>query len=373
MKQKTILFLVMAAAPVLFATADTALAWKIQPVPSKSDKFDSWLMTLKKGASEPLADPFAAAQHEEIAHRVFGCEGGGCRFPQPGTGKSAPPAVLAGVRWNDTPPIAVPRTGTGPLPGEKAVTIVDAPEQWGRLFREAGKWAEAGGTYGNTPLTPVLFRSHFGDMQFLHSMACEEKERASETKKRILAWARFMYKLALGEIGGGTGIRKTGLADIDDLFTHGEHSVEALFVSEAPWEYRADEDLHLFAMGVLIHLVSDSFADPHVDRDAPRGETCPNADGKRKPGQIRSFHVYTGQDSWAHGKAESDRLLASRMETMTDVGRTLLGYYSRKAPWEELKAYLDCVYDLADPDARAGPGSRYRKIEQRTAEPAVAP
>jgi hypothetical protein len=61
------------------------------------------------------------------------------------------------------------------------------------------------------------------------------------------------------------------------------------------------------------------------------------------------------------------------MTDLIDVGRTVMGYYSRSAPWEELKAYLDCVYDLADPDAPAGPGIKYRKREERAAEPKVEP
>ena len=51
--------------------------------------------------------------------------------------------------------------------------------------------------------------------------------------------------------------------------------------------------------------------------------------------------------------------------SIVDVGQTIMEYYSRKAPWEELKGYLDCVYDLADPNAPAGPGSNYKKIDKR--------
>jgi hypothetical protein len=372
MRRLMILFLVMANAFVFFAAAGTASAWKIQPVPSKTGNYDPWVKSLRDNASEQLAEPFATAQHEEIAHRIFGCEGEDCRFPPPGALKSAPSAILAGVRWNDTPPLT-PQAGTAPEPEGKVITITGDPAHWGSLFKDARKQAEAGRKYGNAPLTPVLFRSHFGDMQFLHSMASEEKERAGETKQKIMAWARFMYKLALGEITRGASIRKTGLADIDGLFTYTDDTVQALFVSDTPWEYRADDDLHLFAMGVLIHLVADGFSDSHVERDEPRGEECAHVGGKRSPGRILSFHVYGLQDSSAHGKAESDRQLAARMTDLIDVGRTVMGYYSRSAPWEELKAYLDCVYELADPDAPAGPGSKYGKREERAAEPRVEP
>jgi hypothetical protein len=48
-------------------------------------------------------------------------------------------------------------------------------------------------------------------------------------------------------------------------------------------------------------------------------------------------------------------------------------YYSRKAPWEELKGYLDCVYDLADPNAPAGPGSDYQKKDNKTIDTNILP
>jgi hypothetical protein len=370
MRRMIILSLVIVNVLVLFAIVDNAAAWKIQPVSSNTDKFDLWIKTLNNNATEQLAELFATAQHEEIAHRIFGCEGADCRYPQPGIQKSAPAAILAGVRWNDTPPLTLP---TGLLPAGKVLTITDDPEHWGVLFRNARKQAEAGVKFGNAPLTPVLYRSHFGDMQFLHSMASEEKEPAGQTKRKILAWSGFMYKLALGEINPGTSIRKTGLRDIDSLFANRDENVQTLFVSQAPWEYQADEDLHLFAMGVLIHMVSDSFPDSHVERDETRGEECQNVRGKSKPGRIRSFHVYVQQDISAHSKAESDGQLAYRMADLIDVNRTLMEYYYRKAPWDALKAYLDCIYDLADPDAPSGPGSTYRKKEVPIAEPKMTP
>jgi hypothetical protein len=71
--------------------------------------------------------------------------------------------------------------------------------------------------------------------------------------------------------------------------------------------------------------------------------------------------------------AESDGQLAYRMADLIDVNRTLMEYYYRKAPWDALKAYLDCIYDLADPDAPSGPGSTYRKKEVPIAEPKMTP
>ena len=43
-----------------------------------------------------------------------------------------------------------------------------------------------------------MYRSHFGDLQFLHSMASRDGEMASETRQRILMWAEFTWSVAVG-------------------------------------------------------------------------------------------------------------------------------------------------------------------------------
>jgi hypothetical protein len=377
MRPRTILSLVVTG--LLLFAASPAPAWNIQPVPSEKDKrigkYDKPTKRLKKYITAELVVHFTSPQHEEIAHRIFGCTEEDCRAPRAGQ-NAAPPAVLAGSRWNDTPPFKLLKTRTPFCPLDKVITINNDPECWGILFKDAKKQAEAGRKYGNAPLTLVLYRSHFGDMQFLHSMAASEQERAFETKQRIMAWAEFIYKIALGEIIRGTYVKKTGIPGIDSLFTHRDDTVQTLFVSDSPREYREDENLHLFAMGVLLHMVADSFSDSHVERGDQLGQECKQAKGKRNPGWIVQFHVYTLQDGPAHSTAETDRALAEKLEDDTspvEVGRALMEYYNRKAPWEELKGYLDCVYELADPNAPAGPGKDFKKRDGRTIDPVIIP
>lgn len=377
MRPRTIL--PIAITGLFLLTSTPALAWNVQPVPSEKDKrigkYDKPTKRLKKHITKELVVHFTIPQHEEIAHRIYGCAEGDCRAPRAGQ-KAAPPAVLAGSRWNDTPPFTLLKTRTAFCPLDKVITINNYPECWGILFKDAKKQAEAGRKYGNAPLTLVLYRSHFGDMQFLHSMATNEQELARETKQKIMAWAEFMYRVALGEINRGTYVKKTGMPDIDGLFTHRYDTVQTLFVNDSPREYREDENLHLFAMGVLLHMVADSFSDSHAERGDQLGQECRQAKGKRNPGWIRQFHVYILQDSSAHSTAETDQALAEKLEDDTspvDVGRAIMEYYNRKAPWEELKDYLDCVYELADPNAPAGPGEDFKKRDGRTSDPVNIP
>lgn len=382
MRQRTVLSII--AAGILLLAANSALAWNIQPVPSDTDRkvrsYKAWYKQFGQNAPDYIITKITSAQHEEIAHRIFGCdaEGGVCGSPKPGM-PSAPAAMLGGVRWNDSPPFTLLKTrSTDICPLGEVITIANRPACWLMLYKDAeGKAKKGAAQYGNAPLTLVLYRSHLGDMQFLHSMAASEQESASETKQKIMAWAEFMYRIALGEIDRGTSIKKTPIPGINSLFTYRYDTVQTLFVNDAPREYRKDDDLHLFAMGVLIHMVSDSFVDSHVERGDYLGHKCKAVPDKRKPGPVKSFRTYLPQDASSHGKAETMEILGKQIyrydPSVIDVGRAIMEYYRGNAKWEELKVYLDCVYDLAEPNAPAGPGTNYKNIDRKTAEPAYIP
>jgi hypothetical protein len=42
-----------------------------------------------------------------------------------------------------------------------------------------------------------------------------------------------------------------------------------------------------------------------------------------------------------------------------EVGKVLRHYRENDQPWDELKDYLECVFDLDDADAKAGPGVQF--------------
>ena len=41
---------------------------------------------------------------------------------------------------------------------------------------------------------------------------------------------------------------------------------------------------------------------------------------------------------------------------MVDVGKYLKGRWDAKATWEEVKPYLECVFEVQDPTKITGPG-----------------
>ena len=44
-----------------------------------------------------------------------------------------------------------------------------------------------------------------------------------------------------------------------------------------------------------------------------------------------------------------------------DVGQALRAYFERAAAWEEVRAYLDCVFTLENPNAQASAGDGFLK------------
>ena len=60
-----------------------------------------------------------------------------------------------------------------------------------------------------------LYRTHFGDMQWMHAMAERRGDEAHKTKQAILAWARYLYGLSTTVAAEQIAINKP-LSQIDD-------------------------------------------------------------------------------------------------------------------------------------------------------------
>lgn len=129
----------------------------------------------------------------------------------------------------------------------------------------------------------LIARSHFGDLQFFHGMASANNELPAATKRKMLTWARFLVDVAAGRISPNTKIKD--ISAISGLFpANAEWTVKKLFVFETASDIQARQR----AVGVLFHLIQDSFAHGHVQRD-------PATDA------IQEFHAYGDQDEDKHG------------------------------------------------------------------------
>lgn len=233
--------------------------------------------------------------------------------------------LVLGSEWNDDPDGLLRQGITKSL-------------YWYVLFNDAKLQAEC----NQTPTLPncqkvsieknpmMLYRSHFGDLQFIHSMASSESETAETTKQKMMAWAKFTYQVYVSEENlenealDGEKIR--AFSNIADLIQRSGWTVGALFDPKVigKWERSynprkyghfvsngnprtqndysrsPDEKISIrhVALGSLLHMIQDSYSDSHAER---KNGCNPLAKSK---GNIISFRNYIAQKPEDHGLAD---------------------------------------------------------------------
>lgn len=298
--------------------------------------------------------------HEEITNRIYGCNGDVCSGSE---ATQASAAILAGVRWNDDPPFrmtAKQARGTG-CKTASTIRFETQPNCWVELFRDAERGAAAGARYG--PGDAMLYRTHFGDLQFLHAMATRDGETAQETRARMMGWFEFAWRTAAGEYTLDKRLRDIGgNRTIADAFGKSDWRIMDLYTQGASGGLRSR--INDVAFGSLLHALQDSYAAGHVDREESSGSASCSAGALSvaAPGAIREFHAYNNQDHGAHGNADSKAAFSASFQqpgNVVDVGRALVRARQRGMHWDEIRPLFDCVLTLANPDALAGPGDDF--------------
>lgn len=301
-------------------------------------------------------EAFTEPVHEEITNRMYGCNGNACSGSQATT---APVPVLAGVRWNDDPPfrLAAGQARKSGCKVSETVRFETQPLCWVALFRDAQSGAAAGKHYGSGDA--MLYRSHFGDLQYLHAMASANGEAASQTKRRLMDWFEFTWRAAQGEYTLETRLKDIANPTIQEAFGRSEWRLMDLFTLGASGGLRRYVDD--VAFGSLLHAVQDSFAAGHVLREEASGLRRCAAAGidVAAPGNVLEFHAYNEQDHGLHAEADSHAAFMRRFQeagNVVDVGRVLVRARGEKMAWESVAPFFDCIFTLQRPDARAGPG-----------------
>lgn len=346
-----------------------AAAWKLSPSGTEQERKVStltagrWERAVSSLVSSRI-DNFTESVHEEITQRIYGCEGDGEACAS-GDMLYASPYVIAGVRWNDDPPFRLD-VGEGTKTDCKiseTIRVTTQPLCWAQLFRDAGRRARAGRPLDAGSGASLLARSHFGDLQFLHAMAERDGEPASETRRRVLMWAEFAWRTSLGEYGLESRLRGVPIAGMTEFFGHTEWRVQDLFTLGNPPLRRY---VHEVAFGTLLHAVEDSFAKGHVEREEGlEGATCPDTARLPMPGRVREFHSYVRQNGSRHGHYDSAEAFKAHMlaerPNVVEVGRALRELNDARAPWEQARPYLECIFALADPQRPASAGADFRE------------
>lgn len=341
----------------------TAPAGAFQSTPNRSPN-DTWLASmagvqarLSQEASERFLFLFRSPCHEAVTQAGFGC--GKDELIDCAKKDHASPAMIWGARWNDDPPFRM-TSGPSGCKFDQTIRANTQPSCWYRLFADAEKKAAAGATFG--PGYAMLYRVHFGDLQFLHAMASRDGEAAGATRANIMMWAEFTWGLATETISRTSRLKDLGIPELGSYFP-GELSATILFSLGYPGFQNSK--IAEVALGSLLHMVQDSFSRSHATRADSLGAECDGMPGAVQPGAIRQFHSYAKQNHGAHNSADDAKALElNRVETtpsVVDVCGLIIQLWTRKAPWAEARKYLDHVFAL-DPGAlAAGPGEGYQQ------------
>jgi hypothetical protein len=304
--------------------------------------------------------------HEAITLGALGCN------PQPAQEKDCVVEdavrenrfILYGVRWPDDPPFRLDSTKPAPFSSCDPYVILHStsqPECWLSMFNDAGAKSKIllltkPGVPAFGPGNYVLYRSHYGDLQFFHSMAANDRVPAAQTQAKMKMWARFLWGLAIKQVPVGQPIRSLGFEELKSYFPSGLTATNLFTTGRVTVRTRLDR----VALGVLLHMVQDSFSRSHAERAVETGGQCEQIPRFAKPGKIIQYFSYANQAAHLHDHEDTfDALSLQTLQTkptVVDVSRDFVTLWNEKAPWEEVSKFFDCVFDLQNPDAQAGPG-----------------
>ncbi len=229
---------------------------------------------------------------------------------------------IRGVFWNDDPCAQLFRNPSGLKPSLGL--------SWYSDFLSAQK-ADAPARRFRDLACPLLGRSHFGDLQFLHGMADRDGVAAVTTHSQILSWCEIAYRLASGEVGVDASLANTALASL--FADQPALTPRQLFRAERPAQVQAR------ALGSILHVLQDSYAAGHTLREArPEGR-----------GRIIQFYSFANQDHARHGKDDAwnggstDRQRVAAVTGGTDAlnaSAALLRMHRERKSWDEVSRFL---------------------------------
>lgn len=156
-------------------------------------------------------------------------------------------------------------------------------------------------------IDPLEYRSHYGDLQFLHGMGSEAVP-PTRTQGNIVDWVHFAYEVATGQIPPTATLKSLEQSHAFANFFAGtskrEWTVKKLFTNVGDIKCRnckdlsaSTEELASLALGALLHTIQDSFSTSHVERVLQDG------DSKYR---VVAWLDYRKQKAHCHGEADKD-------------------------------------------------------------------
>jgi hypothetical protein len=277
--------------------------------------------------------------------------------------------VITGVRWNDDP--------LHEMTNSKNI-IKDIVLYSDFYFNfehscEDKKYKKTGPAYD------LLYRTHCGDMQFLHAQASSNSEVASVTLDKVMMWLEFTYKVATGEIAHNhnfgslttphddheSHLSPKSASLFNDLMLYGDARAkwqpELMFTfschrvfkptPKCDPDYNHDmEEIRDIALGSALHLIQDSYSDSHISREP---EHCERKSIISNRGKIISFYTFSEQDDKKHAEADVDskkevRVLSDKTIGLDEISRDFIlkvmhDRETGEKSWLEVKEHLQKI------------------------------
>jgi hypothetical protein len=198
---------------------------------------------------------------------------------------------------------------------------------------------------------PLGMRGHFGDLQFMHSMA-PAGQTAGETYDRIHNWMEFAYKASYGAFNLRGDAHAVSIPGFDKMFVRGARRVGDLL------DYRFNS-AHLrasgIALGQMLHIGQDSFAGCHTERDAD--------------GRMLRFLNYAAQDAKTHAHFDEDKdkidAFTRKRLNPVDFGSRLLSMRADGKSWEEVEPLIAEYFKPLEDTTNSSAGAQCKAQTQQ--------
>ena len=254
-------------------------------------------------------------------------------------------SIIEGVHSNDFPAQYLTERAVFWCTGRVLRITVDAdvPCIMGSFVRASKSRA----SFANRSWTlqrPIGMRGHFGDLQFMHSMA-PAGQNAGETYDRIRNWMEFAYKASYGAFDLRADAHALPIPGFDKMFVRGARRVGDLL------DYRFNsEPLRAagIALGQMLHIGQDSFAGCHTERDAD--------------GRMLRFLDYAAQDGKTHARFDEEKekvdAFTKKRLNPVDFGTRLLQMRSEGKSWIDVEALVAEYFKPVEDAPGSSPGAQ---------------
>lgn len=201
------------------------------------------------------------------------------------------------------------------------------------------------------------YRSHYGDMQFLHAMAYKDGVDTEETRRKIYMWLEFLYQIATKKLGPESEFKGVNIDGFSDYFgRHQKNNWKLKWIFQPRYYLSRSDDFSEHALGVMLHLIQDSYSKAHVKRVFKETSQCKN-------GSIQSFYSYSHQSSSKHGAMDTWEGYTNSEFTKdsnpVSVGAKLIHFVKENSDWKaDVLPYLDSTVFCLDENSKpSGPGA----------------